>query len=66
MNAQILPETKCLRLKPCLLQFYQNKLFLTLCVADGGSKVNAEHRQIVVSVIAVLMRTNLNGQHFNL
>ena len=61
MHSQILAETQRLGLEPSLLHLNQNKALFAVDITNGGSKVDAKHRQRVALNVAVLVRTHLNG-----
>ena len=44
LHAQILAETQRLCLKPCLLQFYQDKLFRAIRPTYTRTEIDAQHR----------------------
>ena len=60
LHTKVLAETQCLRLKPGLLQFYQDEVLATVRLAHRGTKVDAEHRQRLTLVVGILVRTHLH------
>ena len=53
--AEILAETKRLRLNPRLLKLYEYLLLLALLVAHDGGKVDAEHRNVFLRHVGMLV-----------
>ena len=64
LHSQILAEPQRLCFYPCLLQLHKNQPLPAVCLPDGGAEVNAEHREVLALVIAVLVRTHLHVCHF--
>ena len=63
MNAQVLSEAKRLRIKPGLLELYQDKMLLTVLLTDSSAKINTEHRQGVPGLITILMGADFHGHN---
>ena len=66
VHTQILAEAKGLRLKPCLLQLYQDKLLFAIFITDSGTKVYTEYGKRVAVLVAVLMGTDFHRHHIHL
>ena len=64
LGAKILTETKGLRLYPRLLKFYKDEFRLVLTRSDTGTEVDTEHRDLVVGLVGILVRTKLNTDDF--
>ena len=60
VNAQILTETKGLRLKPGLLKFNQNEFLLAVLITDGGTKVDSKHGKRVAVLVTILVGSDLH------
>ena len=55
LNAQILPETQCLRFQPGFLNLYQYQAFAAVVLADSSSKIYTKHRQCIALAVAVFV-----------
>ena len=64
LGAKILTEAKGLRLYPRLLKFYKDEFRLVLTRSDTGTEVDTEHRDLVVGLVGILVRTKLNTDDF--
>ena len=60
LNTEILAEAQRFRLKPGLLQFYQDEVFRAVGLPDTGSEVDAENRHRVAFVVDILMGAHLH------
>ena len=60
LKAQILAETQCLGLHPCLLQLYQHQMLAAVGLAHRGAEVYAEHRQTRALVVDELVGAHLH------
>ena len=58
--AQVLSEAEGLRGEPCLLEFHQYELFLTVALADGGPEIDAEDGEHLLLAVGVLMGPDFN------
>ena len=57
LGSEILTEAQRLRLYPCLLQLYEDKMLTAILLAYRSTKVNAEHRDVITRGIDILMGT---------
>ena len=63
LRTEILAETQRLRLKPCLLEFNEHKVFSSVFLTDGGTEINAEHGDVLTRHVGILVRPLLHLHH---
>ena len=63
LHSQILAEAQGLRLQPCFLQFYQNKLLAAIVFQYGCRKINTKHGYGITGNVRILVTSHFYSNH---